>query len=382
MDSEHSPLGASGAARWLACPGSFALNQKVEDETSEFAELGTAAHTIAAQCLLGHRDAWEFVGREPDDEIPYAIGYGENEIDPDAVQEYVNLARSLMEGAAKVGIEYVLGRNYRPNKYFWGTADFIAVHENRLIVADFKYGVGVSVPAENNPQLLYYAWGAINELVDLDMPEDFEVELIISQPRNAFGEHQKRWLTTVGYVTKWARETLLPGMEKVIEGDETLAMGDHCQFCDAKLTCPLQQDAFMQLDQPEPTGLSDEDLDKFYAMLPRVRGFIKALEAKVHARLSEGGEFTSAKLVAMRTTRTWKDGAEKALAAMLGNDAYDTKLKSPAQVEKISARYKQVVAEWAYLPEATGYRVAPADDPAPAVNPNAELEKLSNIYQA
>lgn len=381
MSSEHSPLGASGAARWLACPGSFALNKNAERVESEHAALGTAAHTIAAQCLLGHRDAWEFIGREPDSEIPYGIGYGENEIDPDAVQEYVNLARSLMEGAAKVGIEYVLGRNYRPNKYFWGTADFLAVHEDRLIVADFKYGVGVTVPAENNPQLLYYAWGAINELVDLDMDENFKVELIISQPRAVFGEHQKRWVTTVGYVTKWARETLLPGMERAIN-EETLVMGDHCQFCDAKLICPLQQDAFMQLDQPEPAGLSDEDLDKFYAMLPRVRSFMKALEAKVHARLSEGGEFTNAKLVAMRTTRTWKDGAEKALAEMLGKDAYEEKLKSPAQVEKISARYKQVVAEWAYLPEATGYKVVPADDPAPAVNPNAELEKLSNIYQA
>jgi Protein of unknown function (DUF2800) len=379
-DETHSPLGASGAERWLNCPGSFKLCQTAECVTSDHAELGTAAHILAAECINGNRDAWEFIGREPDAETGYGVGYAENEIDPDAVQEYVDMARLLLHDATKKGVEYVLGRNYRPNKYFWGTADLLALHEDRLVVADFKYGVGVNVPAEDNPQLLYYAWGAINELYDIDLPEDFAVELIICQPRAAFGEHRKVWKTTVGYVTKWAQETLLPGMERAIEGDETLAMGDHCQFCDAKLICPLMQDAFLQHDQPEPTTLADADLDKFYAILPQVKMFSKALEAKAQARLTEGAELTSAKLVAMRTTRTWKDGAEKALASELGEDAFKRDLKSPAQVEKLSARYKSFVAEWAYLPEATGYRVAPASDPAPAVNPNAELEKLSKMY--
>jgi hypothetical protein len=381
MDEHHSPLGASGAERWLACPGSFGLNMIAEKpEDSEHAALGTAAHILAAECILGKRDAWEFIGRGADDETGFDVGYKEGMICPDAVQEYVDLARSLLAGAAKQGVEYTLGRNYRPNKYFWGTADLLALHSDRLVIADFKYGVGVTVQAENNPQLLYYAWGAINELVDIDMPADFKVELVISQPRAATGEHQKRWITTVGYVTEWARNTLLPGMERAMGGDETLAMGEHCRFCDAKLICPLMQDAFLQHDKPAESTLADEDLDKFYAILPQVKMFSKALEAKVQARLMEGATLANAKLVYKRTTRTWKDGAEDALKSNLGKDAYEEKLKSPAQVEKLSARYKQFVAEWAYLPEATGYNVAPANDSAPAANPNAELEKLSKMY--
>lgn len=381
MGDEHSPLGASGAERWLACPASFSLCQKVADERSDYADEGTAAHTLAATCLFAKQDAWEHIGTSIEvGEKSYVVGYEDGQADPDAVQVYVDLARELMAGAAKTGVEYTLGRNYRPNKFFWGTADLLALHEDRLVIADFKYGVGVSVPAENNPQLLYYAWGAINELVDIDLAADFPVELVICQPRAAVGEPIRRWTTTVGYVTKWARETLLPGMERAQTDDKTFNMGEHCRFCDAKLICPMMQDAFLQHAQPAPETLADEDLDKFYAVLPQVRMFAKALEAKVQARLMEGAELTSAKLVYKRTTRTWKDGAEQALAEALGEEAYAKSLKSPAQIEKVSTRFKTFVAEWAFMPEPNGYTVAPASDAAPAANPRADMEKLSNLY--
>ncbi|KKL70503.1 hypothetical protein LCGC14_1931500, partial [marine sediment metagenome] len=38
--SQHSPLGGSGAARWMRCPGSVALSYGVEDEESEYATAG------------------------------------------------------------------------------------------------------------------------------------------------------------------------------------------------------------------------------------------------------------------------------------------------------------------------------------------------------
>jgi hypothetical protein len=380
METEHSPLGASGAERWLACPGSYGLNLIAEREESDYAKLGTAAHVLAAQCIVGKKDAWEYIGVGPDEETGYEIGYEDGQIDPDAVQSYVDTARKLIAGATKHGVEYTLGRNYRPNKFFWGTADLLALHEDQLIIADFKYGEGIAVGVEENPQLMYYAWGAINELYDVDPPKDFEMILMVIQPRSPIGEPIKSWATTVGHITKWAQETLLPGMDKIIAGDETLAQGEHCRFCDAKLICPLMQDSFMQYDQPADQPLADADLDKLYAMAPQVRMFLSALEAKVFARLNEGATLENAKLVAKRTTRTWKDGAAEALTEALGDDAYTRDLKSPAQVEKLSKRYKDFVAEWAYTPEATGYRVAPASDSAPAVNPNAELEKLSKMY--
>lgn len=383
MDNEHSPLGASGAERWLACPGSYGLNLIAERQESEYAILGTAAHTLAAECYLRKRDPWEFIGEAPDPDTGIAVGYERNQIDPDAVQTYIDLMREYAASAERVFVEYTLGRNYRPNKYFWGTADFLSIHDDKIVIMDFKYGEGVTVPVENNPQLMYYAWGAINELGDVDMPLSFAVELVICQPRAAMGEPIKRWFTTVGDITKWAKETLLPGMERVIGGDDTLAMGDHCQFCDAKLICPLQQDAFMQHDQkPEAVGgLSDDDLDKLYAMAPRVRSFLSALEARVQSRLESGATFNNAKLVAKRTTRVWKEGAEAALVEALGDDAYTKSLLSPPQAEKISGRLKQFVAEWAYLPEASGVRVAPMSDSAPAVKAGVELENLANLYR-
>ena len=58
----HSPLGGSGAYRWMPCPGSVRVSQGVEDPESEYAALGTAAHALAAHCLLGDYDAWSMIG--------------------------------------------------------------------------------------------------------------------------------------------------------------------------------------------------------------------------------------------------------------------------------------------------------------------------------
>jgi len=44
---DHALLSASGAHRWLKCPGSARLEDKFEDTASEFAAEGTLAHEIA-----------------------------------------------------------------------------------------------------------------------------------------------------------------------------------------------------------------------------------------------------------------------------------------------------------------------------------------------
>ena len=61
VPEEHSPLGGSGAYRWMPCPGSVLMSRGVENPESEYAALGTAAHTLAANCLIGESDAWEWI---------------------------------------------------------------------------------------------------------------------------------------------------------------------------------------------------------------------------------------------------------------------------------------------------------------------------------
>ena len=43
----------------------------------------------------------------------------------------------------------------------FGTGDCVIVADGTLSVIDFKYGKGVEVLSENNPQMMLYALGAL-----------------------------------------------------------------------------------------------------------------------------------------------------------------------------------------------------------------------------
>jgi hypothetical protein len=67
IELEHSPLGGSGAHRFINCAGSFLLHRKLlqtaqlEIVESEYAKLGTAAHELGAMCIA-RREPYEFMG--------------------------------------------------------------------------------------------------------------------------------------------------------------------------------------------------------------------------------------------------------------------------------------------------------------------------------
>ena len=49
----HAKLSASGAHRWMACPGSVAAEDGLPDKSSSFAEEGTIAHDVMEKCQIG-----------------------------------------------------------------------------------------------------------------------------------------------------------------------------------------------------------------------------------------------------------------------------------------------------------------------------------------
>jgi hypothetical protein len=131
----------------------------------------------------------------------------------------------------------------------------------------------------------------------------------------------------------------------------------------------------------DDSKVTDEDLDLLYPTFATVKMFMKAAEKRLMARLMAGGTSTNAKLVQKRAAgRVWKDEAQTLLETQLGDDAFDKKLRSPAQVEKLSKKWKDFVAEFSFLPVSDGYNLVSASDPAPAANPVADIEKTFGHY--
>lgn len=357
----HSPLGASGAERWMNCPGSVALLnalQLPESDEPEYRSLGTSAHAAGHKCLTMKLDAWEVVGEK----------FGVHEVDSDmamAVQEYLDEVKSIIDGAsadAKIYFEFgVDAPDF--HKQFYGTLDCGVVDGNVMRIRDYKHGEGISVQAEWNRQLMYYAYGLLRHHPEVEL-----VELKIIQPRISW-QIDEPWTITADELRAWAENELLPAMLRT-EMDDDLNPGSWCRFCPAKLVCGVMTSLFgaaMNADPKQIVNLSDESLGRSYQYIEAVEFYIKALEDETYRRLNTGKAVPGTKMVLKKANRVLKDGAAKVFAELYPVEAFtEPKLKTPAELEKIGPTAKKLVHEWAYTPN-NGLTVAMESDKRPGV---------------
>lgn len=367
----HSPLGASGAERWMKCPGSVALLKNLElDESDEpdYRREGLAMHEAAAHCLDNALDAWELVGQTfHDTEITDELAL--------PIQTYLDYVGPIRRQAEDTGgeswVEHAVSSPVHPD--FYGTMDFGAllramVEAARVKVVDLKGGEGIIVEPDHNPQMKYYAFGLIDAHPEWD--DDMEVDLTIVQPRAFHVDGPVReWTTTVGEIRQWVDKVLVPAMNATAF-DHTLDAGPWCRFCPAKLVCPLLTSLFRAACVANPKEvvlLNDESIGYNYQYVRAVSFYLKALGDEVYNRLNRGKVVPGAKLVPKRSNRVFKPGAADLARQRFGEDAFSKpELKSPPQIELLGPAAKTWVKEFAYSP-ATGLTVANEDDPRPAV---------------
>lgn len=406
IELEHSPLGGSAAHRFMNCEGSFLLQRELieagelETVESEWAKLGTAAHELGATCLKQEREPYEFLG---EDFSGYVAGWPDG-IDLDAVTVYVNECQRISRDICNYSgfcclIEDTI---HLPEIHplLRGTVDFGVAHRKHgIFLRDYKNGEGVGVAAPGNKQLLYYGFLMIQKLLKdgHEIPRDMPVSLGIVQP-NFYGvfEEPDVWETTAGFTLDWGNDELLPRMHALYNAaralnaealfEENFKPGAWCQFCPVLLECPKMQKAFEEYaaaDEEFIAMLTDDELDRFYGMREQARRFMNALETTVHHRLVGGSKIPSAKLVEKRVARVWKPGAAAALKAAFGEAAFTKpEVKSPAQIEKLSSRGKELALEWGYKPESAGLSVAPLTDPRPEAKPRTNATVFENFAQS
>jgi hypothetical protein len=277
--------------------------------------------------------------------------------------------------------------------------------EAKLRVIDYKHGQGTPVEAEGNPQGMYYALGA---LTALRFPARV-VEIVIVQPRCPHGAGPIRsWTIGVDELLDWQAD-LLDGVKRVEHAsrlhdpasfeklpniaaqwaDGYLASGDHCKFCPAAAVpgrCSAIAEKQQALARVEFAPMVDYDPAKLAQALldiPAVEARIKAIREFAYAEAEAGRAPPGWKLVEKRATRKWGGEMADVMAALhtaglLADEIVESKIKSPAQIEKLLPKeHRSILAELT-VKESSGHTLAPAEDKRAAVKQSAQLDFLDN----
>lgn len=328
----HSELGASGMHRWRNCPGSVKLSRGVPNISSTFAEEGTEAHELAASILearkLGKREPDTF---EYEDEMVDMVGlYVDHMIalgswSPDAIQlfEHKFDLSSIFPGC-------------------FGTADGVTYYpsEQLIVVTDLKYGAGILVDVRDNPQLKYYALGA---MVSLKWPIK-KVRLEIVQPRTWAGDPVSAYEMDVFELWEFADEIVEAARRTQID-DTQLAVGEWCRFCPAAASgvCPLIKNQVVELAKGSLLNFDIPPIDYNYIGLmikwaPVIKGVLSQVNEFAYQHARKGIKIPGTKLVQKRSHRNWKD--EKEAYEQLSEHIDPVKMSkvkmvSPSEVERM-----------------------------------------------
>ena len=299
--SKHAVLSASGAHRWLHCNPSARLELEFADRETEAAAEGTAAHALAEHKL---KQALKLRSRKPvspydcDEMDAYTDGYVE------FVLEQLEEAKALCADPL-VLIEQRLDFScYVPDGF--GTGDCLIVADKLLHIIDFKYGQGVLVDAEENPQMMLYALGALRQFDHLY--DITQVDMSIYQPRR---ENVSTWTISVEQLMEWVEHTLKTKAEMAYQGEGDYVPGPWCTFCKAAVKCRARAEAKLQLAKYEfamPPLLTDAEIEDILSRLPGLTKWAGEIEAYAQdAAIHHGKVWHGFKLVESRTNRKYTD---------------------------------------------------------------------------
>ena len=362
---KHALLSASSSHRWIACPPSALLSKKFEDSSSSFAQEGTDAHTLAQyklEKLLGL----------PTKDPTESLSYYDEEMN-DHAENYAAFVLEQVEKAKEtcvdpqVLIEQKLDfSTYVPEGF--GHVDCLIIADGTLTVIDFKYGLGIKVSSERNPQMFCYALGGLSlfdGIYDIN-----NVRLVIYQPRR---ENISEYSISKNELIQWAEDVLSPTAELASKGEGEYKAGEHCQFCKAKATCRKRAEYNLELakyDFEVPATLDHDEIAAILTQADELVSWVSDVKEYALKEALNGTKFEGFKLVAGRSNRKYTDETAAAdLVIAAGKDPYEKKLLGITAMTALLGKktFEDILGGLTYKPPGKPVLVT-ADDKRPEFN--------------
>lgn len=376
----HAVLSASGASRWMNCTPSAQLEAKYGVKTnSEYAAEGTLAHELAELLLtsfLKKQEPSAYVIKAIENNQLYTPDM------PDYVAQYVEYCQGsysellkLYPQDTEMRIESKLDLSrYVPESF--GTADCIVVGGDTMEVIDLKYGKGVVVYADDNPQLKLYALGAYDLL---GMLYDIKtVRLTIVQPRL---DSISSWELPLDDLLDWAENELREKAHLAYTGQGEPTIGAWCKFCSVKSRCTaLYQESLDVADndfEDDPRIMTDEQVSDILSRSDLITDFLDAVKEYALNQALEGKSWPNFKLVEGRSVR--KFGVEDSVIAAVLEESFPdvpreefftSKIKGITDLEKLLGKKKFAEMLGNYIVKPAGKpTLVSAADKRPAIDP-------------
>lgn len=376
----HAKLSASGAKKWLNCPGSVVMEAQFPNESSSYAQEGTNAHSLGeAKIRLAVKEYTNakyqkaIKALEIDEEM---AGYTDDY--RDFVLERFNAARAKTPDAKLLLEQRLDFSTYVPEGF--GTGDCVIVAAGFLEIIDLKYGAGVVVPVQDNPQLRLYAlgaWEAWDYLYGID-----EITMTIYQPRR---DNISTETISAKELLSWG-EAVKAKATLANSGTEDCFAGCHCDegFCRARPVCRAYTDSCNRLAAMEfkrPNLLSLEEIAEVLELSGRLTKWAELVKAYALEQALQGHEVPGYKLVEGRSSRSFNT-EDEVIITTLTNAGYNredlivSKLRTVADMEKFLGKkaFGELLNEMVTKPTGTP-TLAPITDRRPEIHSAAAAQR-------
>lgn len=338
--ADHAFLSASGASIWLNCTVSPHLSKKIKDTGSVYAREGTLAHAIGEAILLN--DDIE-VERLKKDKLFYEGMIDEVEEYSNYCIEQLNAMKVIDPEGASMHIEQRLNlTEWVPDGF--GTGDCVIIGDGLLEIIDLKFGKGVVVDVEENPQLMLYALGALHEFGFLY--EIKKVRMTIAQVRNGgISSYEMK----VDDLMRWAVEVVKPKALEAYLNEGYPKAGEWCTFCKWRFNCKERARYMLELADlyQDKKSLSLEEYGIILKRMKPIEKWLKDIKEYTLNEALSGVRFPGWKLVEGRSIRKVDENKSEEFAEFLLADGFDEsaiyapkKLRGIGDLEKLVGKKK------------------------------------------